>query len=96
MVAKIGSEKKVQIALTDILTTKPLSGAEVDVYNYQMQRIGSGKTDGDGFASIAYQGGVPFVIVASDGKEKGYLKVTSNMSLSLSNFDVSGKEIEKV
>lgn len=95
MVAKIGSEKKVQIALTDILTTKPLSGAEVDVYNYQMQRIGSGKTDGDGFASIAYQGGVPFVIVASDGKEKGYLKVTSNMSLSLSNFDVSGKEIEK-
>lgn len=95
MVAKIGSDKTVHVALTDILTTKPLSGAEVDVYNYQMQRIGSGKTDGDGFASISYKGGVPFVIVASNGKEKGYLKVTSNLSLSLSNFDISGKELEK-
>ncbi|SHE38159.1 alpha-2-macroglobulin family protein [Dysgonomonas macrotermitis] len=95
MIAKIGSEKKVQVVLTDILTTKPLSGAVVDIYNFQMQRIGSGKTDGDGFVSVPYQGGVPFVIVATNDKEKGYLKVTSNLSLSLSNFDVSGKEIEK-
>lgn len=95
MIAKIGSEKKVQIALTDILTTKPLSGITVDIYNFQMQRIGSGKTDSDGFATIDYKGGVPFAAVAVNGKDKGYLKLTSNLSLSLSNFDVSGKEIQK-
>ncbi len=95
LVAKIGSDKKVSVALTDILTTKPLSGAVVDVYNYQMQRIGTGKTDGDGFADIDYKGGVPFVVVAAKDKDKGYLKLTSNLSLSLSNFDVSGKEIQK-
>lgn len=95
LVAKIGSDKKVTVAITDILTTKPISGAVVDVYNFQMQRIGSAKTDGDGFATIDYKGGVPFVVVAAKDKEKGYLKLTSNLSLSLSNFDVSGKEIQK-
>lgn len=95
MTAKLGSDKKIFVALNDILTTKPLSGVTVDVYNYQMQRIGNGKTDGDGFANIDYKGGVPFVIIATNGKEKGYLKVTANLSLSLSNFDVSGKEIQK-
>lgn len=95
MTAKLGSEKKILVALTDILTTKPISGAAVDVYNYQMQRIGSGKTDGDGFANIEYKGGAPFVVIATKDKEKGYLKVTANLSLSLSNFDVSGKEIQK-
>lgn len=95
LVAKIGSDKKVMVAVTDILTTKPISGAVVDVYNFQMQRIGSAKTDGDGFATIDYKGSVPFVVVAAKDKDKGYLKLTSNLSLSLSNFDVSGKEIQK-
>lgn len=92
--AKLGSDKKMLVVLSDILTTKPISGSVVDIYNFQMQRIGSGKTDGNGFAEIEYKGGVPFAIIASRDKEKGYLKVTSNLSLSLSNFDVSGKEIK--
>lgn len=95
IIAKLGSTKNMLVALTDILTTKPLSGATVDIYNYQMQRIGSGKTDSDGFADIEFKGGVPFVVIASKDKEKGYLKVSSNLSLSLSNFDVSGVELEK-
>ncbi|MEN9919520.1 MAG: hypothetical protein RL662_1956, partial [Bacteroidota bacterium] len=95
IISKIGSDKKVLVTLTDILTTKPISGATVDVYNFQMQRIGSGKSDGDGFASIEYQGSVPFAVVVTNDKEKGYLKLTSNQSLSLSQFDVSGREIQK-
>lgn len=95
MTAKQGKDKTLFVALTDILTTKPISGATVDVYNLQMQRIGSGKTDGDGFVNISYKGGAPYVIVATNGNEKGYLKVAPNLSLSLSNFDVSGKEIQK-
>jgi len=93
--AKLGAEKKMTFALTDVLTTNPISGATVDIYNYQMQVIGSGTTDANGFAEIEYKNGVPFVVIATSGKDKGYLKVTSNLSLSLSNFDVSGKRIEK-
>lgn len=95
IIAKIGSNKQVNVALTDILTTEPISGAVVDVYNFQMQRIGTGKSDGDGFATVDYKGGVPFAVIVSHKDEKGYLKLTSNLSLSLSNFDTSGKEIKK-
>lgn len=93
--AKQGAAKNIFVALNDIVTTEPISGGQVDVYNYQMQVIGSGKTDGDGFAMIDYKGGVPFAILAQNNNDKGYLKVTSNLSLSLSNFDVSGKELKK-
>ncbi|NDV79275.1 alpha-2-macroglobulin [Dysgonomonas sp. 511] len=93
--AKMGSDKKMSVVLTDILSTNPISGARVDVYNYQMQQIGSGSTDGNGFVDIEYSDGVPFAVIASHNKDKAYLKVTSNLSLSLSNFDVSGQEIKK-
>jgi len=93
--AKMGSDKKVSVSLSDILSTNPLSGVTVDVYNFQMQRIGSGQTDANGFAEIEYKGGVPFALVATNGKDKGYLKLTSALSLSLSNFDVSGQQIQK-
>ncbi|MDR1809934.1 MAG: hypothetical protein LBR34_05990 [Prevotella sp.] len=95
LIAKLGTDKKMLVSVTDVLTTKPLSGVEIEVYNFQMQRIGSGKTNSDGFADVEYRGGVPFAVVATKGQEKGYLKVTSNLSLSLSNFDISGKEIQK-
>ncbi len=93
--AKQGAAKSIFVALNDIVTTEPISGADVNIYDYQMQVIGSGKTDGDGFAMIDYKGRAPFAIVAQNGKDKGYLKITSNLSLSLSNFDVSGKELKK-
>lgn len=93
--AKLTATKKMVVALADIISTNPISEATIDIYNYQMQRIGTGKTNGDGFAEIDYNGGVPFAVIASKGKDKGYLKVTSNLSLSLSNFDVSGKELQK-
>lgn len=95
IIAKKGNSKQIQVAVTSILSTEPISGADVEVYNFQMQQVGKGKTDGDGFANIDYKGGVPFAVIVTKGQEKGYLKVTSNLSLSLSNFDVSGIEIQK-
>lgn len=93
--AKLGSEKNMMVTLNNLLSTEPISDATIDIYNYQMQRIGKGRTNKDGFADIAYDGGVPFIVTANKGKDKGYLKVSSNLSLSLSNFDVSGKELQK-
>ncbi len=95
IIAKGQNDNKITVAATDILTTDPLSGAKVNVYNYQMQLIGSGKTDGDGFAEIDYKRGKPFVVTVAKGKDIGYLEVKDEVSLSLSNFDVSGKEIQK-
>lgn len=95
MIAKAGNNNLLSVAVTNILTTDPISGAKVTLYNYQMQEMGSATTDGNGFANIDYQKTRPFVAVAEKGDEKGYLELREELSLSLSNFDVSGKEIQK-
>ena len=95
MMAKAGNDNTLTVAVNDILTTNPLSGADVTLYNYQMQEMGSGTTDKEGFANINYNKGRPFAVTAEEGDEKGYLELKEELSLSLSNFDVSGKEIQK-
>ena len=95
MIAKAGNDNSLTVIVNNILTTDPLSGAKVILYNYQMQEMGSAISDKDGFASIEYQKGRPFVVTAEKGDEKGYLELKEELSLSLSNFDVSGKEIQK-
>ena len=95
IIAKSGDNGKITVAVTDILTTSPLSGATVKVFNYQLQQTATAKTNADGFAEIEYGKTKPFVVTASKGKDIGYLEVKDELSLSLSNFDVSGKEIRK-
>lgn len=95
MIAKAGNNNSLTIAVNDILTTDPLAGAKVTLYNYQMQEMGSATTDKNGFANIDYPKGRPFVVTAEKGDEKGYLELKEELSLSLSNFEVSGKEIQK-
>ena len=43
IIAKRGDDNRIEVAVTDILSTSPISGAEVTVYNYQMQVIGGEK-----------------------------------------------------
>ncbi len=95
IIAKAGQGHIMSVAVTDILSTEPLSGAEVTIYNYQMQVMGSGKTDRNGFIEIDYKKGRPFVVTAAKGNDTGYLEVADQASLPLSRFDVSGKEIQK-
>ncbi|MCD7971727.1 MAG: MG2 domain-containing protein [Candidatus Azobacteroides sp.] len=94
IIAKGGSGNNLWIAVNDILTTEPVHGAEVKVYNYQLQQIGSGKTDKDGFASIEVNG-KPFVLVTESGGNKSYLRLVDGEENMLSRFDVGGKEIKK-
>ncbi len=94
LIAKAGSGNKLWATVNDILDTKPIKDAEVKVYNFQLQVIGSGKTDGDGFAEIETKG-KPFAVVAQSGEQKTYLKVVNGEENSLSRFDVEGKEIKK-
>lgn len=95
IIAKGSNDNKMTVAATDILTTDPISGAKVNVYSYQMQLIGTVETDGDGFAEIDCKKIKPFIATVAKGKDIGYLEVKDELSLSLSNFDISGKEIQK-
>jgi uncharacterized protein YfaS (alpha-2-macroglobulin family) len=94
IIVKRNSNNKLWIAVNNILDTAPLADIDVTAYNYQLQPIGTGKTDSDGFAVIEAKG-VPFAVVATDGKQKTYLKVNDGSEKSVSRFDVGGKETKK-
>ncbi|MDR2841025.1 MAG: alpha-2-macroglobulin [Paludibacter sp.] len=94
VIAKQNSDNKIWVSLSDILTTKAISGAEVTIYNYQLTEIGKATTDGDGFAVIQASGKA-FVLVAKSGAQQTYLKLVSENENSLSNFDIDGKVIVK-
>ncbi len=94
MIAKGGSGNLFRVFVTDLISSKPVSGAEVEFYNYQQQKIGKTSTDGDGMAEIRLNSR-PFIAVANKDKEKAWLKLAEGNSVSLSMFDVGGEPVQK-
>ena len=94
MIVKRNSLNKLWIAVSNILDTKPIGKAQVTAYNFQLQPIGKGETNGDGFVEIVPKG-VPFIIVAESEKQKAYVRVVDGEEQSISRFDVGGKDIQK-
>lgn len=94
VIAKRGTDKSVVVAVSDIVTTAAVSGATVDLYNYQQQKIAGSQTDGDGLASFQLEKYAYFAIVTK-GEQSTYVKLDDELSLSLSNFDVSGETLQK-
>ncbi|WP_287636474.1 MG2 domain-containing protein [Bacteroides sp.] len=94
MIVKRNSLNKLWIAVSNILDTKPIGKAQITAYNFQLQPIGKGETNGDGFVEITPKG-VPFIIVAESEKQKAYVRVVDGEEQSVSRFDVGGKDIQK-
>ena len=82
------------VAATDLVTGEPLPGAKLEVYDYQLQCIGKGKTDGKGLATLTVEH-QPFAIVAKAGGSTAYLKTVMDLDRSLSRFDVGGETVQQ-
>jgi uncharacterized protein YfaS (alpha-2-macroglobulin family) len=82
------------IATSDIKTTSPIDNAEITIFDYQQQIIGSGKTDNQGLVKI-YTKDEPYVVVAKKSNQTGYLKIKRGTHLPVSHFDVSGETIQE-
>ena len=94
LIVKGNTLNRLWVAVTDLLTTRPVQGADITVYNFQLQPIGTARTDAQGFAEIIPEG-TPFIVCASDGNQKAYLRVVAGENQSASRFDTGGKRIEK-
>ena len=90
LLAKYAGGDRLWLTATDLISAKPLAGTAFDVYDFQLRKIASGKSDGDGQAEIALSGR-PFTVVARHGRNTGFLKITDGNENSLSRFDVGGK-----
>lgn len=94
IIAKSGMDRQYDIAVADLITTKPMAGVTLEVYNYQNQLLGSTKTNGEGLAQINATG-KPYLLIAKNGNQRGYLRLDDGSSLSLSKFDVGGEVVQK-
>lgn len=93
LIAKKGPDNNLRVFVNDLITALPLSEVNVDVYDFQMQLVVSGKTDKKGAVSLLCDR-KPFLVIAEKDKDRNFLKINDGASLSLSSFDVSGTKPE--
>jgi uncharacterized protein YfaS (alpha-2-macroglobulin family) len=94
LIAKRGSDNNMIVAVTNILTAKPMPGVDLELLDYQKQVLYKGTSDGDGFAKFELKR-KPYLLVAKNGTERGYLKLDDGSSLPLSRFNVGGDQVQK-
>ena len=93
LTAKAGLKNKLLVAVTHLITAEPLGNTELQVFDYQNQLVGSGKSDGDGMVEIALAR-KPYLLIAKNGNERSYLKIDDGSSLPVSQFDVAGAGVK--
>jgi len=94
IIVKGGDSKELLVAVSDLKTTAPKQGVNVEVFNLQNQVIASGVTESNGMVKIPVDA-KPYLLTAKEGNQRGYLRLDDGSALSLSMFDVSGSEVKK-
>jgi len=94
IIAKRGAEDEMVFAVSDLKSTDPISGVNIGIYNFQQKLITETETDAEGMARVEYEDSKPFFVVAQKESQYGYLRVDDGSSLSLSKFNVSGRETQ--
>ena len=93
LIVKKSADNALNIAVTNIITAQPMKGVQLDLLDYQKQLITSVTSDGDGMAVVPMKR-KPYLLVAKNGKERGYLKLDDGSSLPLSRFNVGGEQLQ--
>lgn len=94
LIAKEGQDK-IYVFTNSIKSAEPVTAVNVSVYSSNNQLIGTGATDKDGVATIAYSkkeisGFKPAMIIAKTADDFNYLPFNSTR-VNTSRFDVGGK-----
>ena len=95
LIAKRGNSGEVLVAVSDLITTEPMSGVKVQVLDMQRRSIGDLVTDKEGFITLPKSKHKAFLLVASKGQQRGYLKLDEGSALNVSEYDVSGEAVDK-
>jgi len=93
LITKRGNDNGMVVAVTNILTVKPMAGVSLEILDFQKQVMYRGTSDADGMAKFDLKR-KPYLLVARNGAERGYLKLDDGSSLPLSRFNVGGDQIQ--
>lgn len=95
LIAKRGTDGSLLLAVSDLRTTAPVSGVKLQVLDLQRRTMGEVTSDGQGMAKLPATAHKPFLLIASKGEQRGYLKLDDGSALNVSEFDVTGEQVDK-
>lgn len=94
LIAKASGDNHLHVAVINLRTTELIPGVNIEVYNFQNQLVGKQVSNGEGFGEIDLDT-KPYLLVAKQGNQRGYLRLDDGSALSMSMFDVGGKKIKE-
>lgn len=89
LLAKKGTNGEMILCASDINSADGLENVSFEVYDYQQDLLGTATSGLDGMAKLKIDKR-PFLLVAKNGKQRGYLRLNDGNAVSMSRFDVSG------
>ncbi len=92
LIAKKTPNNQLYVFASDVKTAEPISGVEVEVFDYSKQLLFKSVTDGEGKVVFNIKE-EPYFVVAKKQQMTSYLKISSELSLSMTSFDISGQNI---
>ena len=95
LIAKKGTDNSWDFVANNLITAGPEEGVKLELFNYQERSLSTLSTNKQGFASIDELKSTPFLLIASKGSQRGYLKLNEGENLSLSQFNVNGDYVRE-
>lgn len=94
VIVKRGQNNDYTVIVNNIISTAPVSGVKVELYDFQQQKLSEATTDSEGKATVTTSKRAYFVVARKDNNTT-YAKVDDGSSQSVSNYEVGGMELEK-
>ncbi|MGB5982700.1 MAG: MG2 domain-containing protein [Nonlabens sp.] len=94
LIVKKGNNNSYSFAVSDIVSTAPIGGARIALYDFQQQELASTTSDLEGLAKVNLDRQAYFAKVDHLG-QVNYVRLDDGSSLPVSKFDTSGKKLEK-
>lgn len=93
--AKSIGKNSVMVILNDLLSAQAVGNASIKCYTYSQQLIEEKSTDNNGLAVFDLKDKKPYFIIAKKGSDFAYVDMSEAKSLSVSEFDIQGKKLNK-
>ncbi|MCB9262554.1 MAG: Ig-like domain-containing protein [Flavobacteriales bacterium] len=89
IIAKKGNDGKTHVFVNNLASAQPMANVKVEFFDYQNIKLKSATTDQMGMATVGNTDDA-YLVMASSGKQKGYLKISDGRNNSTSKFEVDG------
>lgn len=89
LIVKKGADEKTHVFVSSLINAQPLANTKLEFFTYQNTKIKTVYADQLGMAETKLTKEA-YMVVASSGAQKGYLKLGNGRNNSTSKFDVGG------